>query len=376
MDVINNDIQLQSSNLNNVCIKKLFIGGKQIFVGEFNNQSHFVIDANNNLCSEDKMITSEITVRNGDVISSECTARRLWNQIQALLMENKQFTEDNKQLSDNNQQFSEDNQQLSKDNQQLSEDNVQLSEENYQVNQNLTELEFQLGQCFAQQLETEMIRSTGNIVISTMSHTENARTVNLCIGMSTQFGYFSSRSCCDNDKVSLFDIQSNAEITIEENSLSVEENICFINTTIIDKIFFPGSNIAETQKCSILTFDTSEGQFENQQFELNIHDCLTSPCLFDIASYNLGNSTILNGTSVHCENSGHFGIITKSEYFRFSKKESIAFYFQGLNDSQAIEMIIVSAMNFEKLELFKKEYVEVQEQSYENVVGFDSLRKI
>ena len=60
----------------------------------------------------------------------------------------------------------------------------------------------------------------------------------------------------------------------------------------------------------------------------------------------------------------------------FRKKDSNAFYFQGLNDSQAIEMIIVSAMNFEKLELFKKEYVEVQEQSYENVVGFDSLRKI
>ena len=44
-----------------------------------------------------------------------------------------------------------------------------------------------------------------------------------------------------------------------------------------------------------------------------------------------------------------------------------------MKDVQEIEFIMISESNFEKLELLEKDETEVQEQVYEEVVGFESL---
>ena len=72
VDVKNDQFQLQSSNNNNVCITHFFVDGKQIFVGAMNDQSSFIIDGNQNSCQEEKMSTAQITIQNGEVLSSEC----------------------------------------------------------------------------------------------------------------------------------------------------------------------------------------------------------------------------------------------------------------------------------------------------------------
>ena len=45
-----------------------------------------------------------------------------------------------------------------------------------------------------------------------------------------------------------------------------------------------------------------------------------------------------------------------------------------MNDAREIEFIMVSGANFEKLELLEKNETEVEEQVYEDVDGFESLK--
>ena len=71
-DVKNDRFQLKSSNNNDVCIESLHANGTQIFVGTLNNQASFIIKGNENSCGFKKMKTSQITIKNGVVISSKC----------------------------------------------------------------------------------------------------------------------------------------------------------------------------------------------------------------------------------------------------------------------------------------------------------------
>ena len=50
--------------------------------------------------------------------------------------------------------------------------------------------------------------------------------------------------------------------------------------------------------------------------------------------------------------------------------------FEDLNEKQEIEFIMISKTNFEKLERLEKAENEHIEQVYEEVDGFESLRKI
>ena len=115
----------------------------------------------------------------------------------------------------------------------------------------------------------------------------------------------------------LFDLETYAEIPVEENSTWVEEHICFINITDIQTMTFPTSENAETEICSILAFDESDGEFNQQQIEIRINDCFDSPCSVKLEANSFQNGTVLNGTSVVCERSGNFGVVSKSEYFGF-----------------------------------------------------------
>merc|ERR1719197_675126 len=74
IDVSTDKIQLQSSNTDGVCITSLSINDKKLFLGKHNEQQSFWIDRqlDEQFCLDDFMSTSEITIQNGNVISSTC----------------------------------------------------------------------------------------------------------------------------------------------------------------------------------------------------------------------------------------------------------------------------------------------------------------
>ena len=72
VDVANDEFQLQSTSGNGVCITSLSINGNPILVGASNNLQNFWIDSDTPDCLDNFMSTSQITIRNGQVISSTC----------------------------------------------------------------------------------------------------------------------------------------------------------------------------------------------------------------------------------------------------------------------------------------------------------------
>ena len=94
------------------------------------------------------------------------------------------------------------------------------------------------------------------------------------------------------------------------------ENICLINTTSIEKAKFPQFDQLDNQNqnCSILAFNESEGQFYDHEFDIDINDCFLSPCQLTIGANFQQNATVLNGASIKCDQSKHFGIITNGEF--------------------------------------------------------------
>jgi len=72
VDVANDEFQLQSTSGNGVCITSLSINGNPILVGASNNLQSFWIDSDGPYCLDNSMISSQITIRNGQVISSTC----------------------------------------------------------------------------------------------------------------------------------------------------------------------------------------------------------------------------------------------------------------------------------------------------------------
>ena len=91
------------------------------------------------------------------------------------------------------------------------------------------------------------LQPTGYIGISVVRRAENARETDVCFGTSTNFGYITSKSCCQADEMFLFDLESSEEIKIEQNSIWIEDHICFINTTETLKFDLPALNDGETQ---------------------------------------------------------------------------------------------------------------------------------
>ena len=72
VDVTNDEFQLQSTGSDGVCITSLFINFNPLLVGANNNLQSFWIDSNDKYCSDEYMSSSEITIQNGQVISSTC----------------------------------------------------------------------------------------------------------------------------------------------------------------------------------------------------------------------------------------------------------------------------------------------------------------
>ena len=67
------------------------------------------------------------------------------------------------------------------------------------------------------------------------------------------------------------------------------------------------------KKCSIISFDRSEGEFNTHQLQVETRGCFESSCALKIDSNLLQNEVILDGTSIVCDQQPYFGIITKSK---------------------------------------------------------------
>ena len=167
--------------------------------------------------------------------------------------------------------------------------------------------------CSFSQFEKGSLQATGNVVISLIRQVENAREIDACMGISNDLGYVTSKQCCEADQVMLFDMKTYEEIAIGMNSIWIEEHVCLINITEIEEMNFPTFDNEEVQACSILAFEESEGQFTEHQLNIDIRKCFDHPCSLKIGPNLFQNGTILNGTSVVCDEATKIGIITKSE---------------------------------------------------------------
>ena len=72
VDVANDEFQLQSSNTDGTCITSLSINENQLLVGKNNDLQSFWIDGNDRYCLNFFMSSSQITIKNGQVDSSDC----------------------------------------------------------------------------------------------------------------------------------------------------------------------------------------------------------------------------------------------------------------------------------------------------------------
>ena len=96
IDIAVDELQLQSSSEDGVCITSLSINSNQLFVGKNNNLTSFWIDGNDQYCLDDFMSTSQITLQNEQVISSICkqngkSRTSFMNPEQTVCMVNKKF---------------------------------------------------------------------------------------------------------------------------------------------------------------------------------------------------------------------------------------------------------------------------------------------
>ena len=66
------EFQLQASNDDGVCITSLSVNDKQLLVGKNNDLPNFWMNQRNPKCTKSHMTTSQITVKNGEIFSSQC----------------------------------------------------------------------------------------------------------------------------------------------------------------------------------------------------------------------------------------------------------------------------------------------------------------
>ena len=160
-------------------------------------------------------------------------------------------------------------------------------------------------------IENILEQKKSKIMITSLRHTSNGQEIDLCSAIQTDIGYFTSKSCCQADEIGLFDIETDEDIQAEKNSMWFGEHICFISTSDNANYDFPSLTTTSTALCSINAFDEFIGEFKEHQLELNVKKCFGVPCSTEIDLAK--NETILNGSSINCQNSSLFGVITKSK---------------------------------------------------------------
>ena len=153
----------------------------------------------------------------------------------------------------------------------------------------------------------------GNIILTLINEVDDGRETNVCLGFSVSFGYLTSISCCDAEKMVIFDLKYSIDMTMDEISVWTENQLCFINTTEEFEFNISIPYIKTNQNCSIILFDYNENRFIDHKLEIEIDGCVEKPCLLQLNPSLMTNRSILNGTMFICNQSNLFGIITKSK---------------------------------------------------------------
>ena len=254
-----------------------------------------------------KFFAEKLRIAMNQIQSFEIDTDSLTRLIHELRIENEQYQQVAADSLDQCQVGSleciVENEKLTKEKEKVTEEKEKLTETNDLLKNDLQE-------CSSNRHDS--LKPAGHVGISVIRQVENARETDTCIGTETNSGYITSRSCCQADQMFLFEFENSTEIAINlENSIWIEENICFINTTESFKFHFPALDGAETQKCTFRAYDDSLGEFNQHQIEIETKGCVDSTCSWKIDS--LENAIILDGTSIVCNGSPNLGIITKSK---------------------------------------------------------------
>ena len=232
------------------------------------------------------------------------------NEIQSLEIDVESVTQLNHALRMETEKYHQIAVELKNETDQCQLESEKWSEEKEKWTEETNSLKTDLQECSSSQ--HNLLQSNGHIGISVIRQVENARETDSCIGTETNSGYITSKSCCQADQMFLFEFENSTEIAVNlEGSIWIEEHICFINTTETFNFHFPALDGAETQSCTILAYDYSRGDFHDHQFEIETKGCVNSTCSWKIDS--LENGMVLDGTSIVCNGSPNFGIVTKSK---------------------------------------------------------------
>ena len=192
---------------------------------------------------------------------------------------------------------------------QCQEESEKCTEEKEIWTEKYDSLKTDLQECSSNRHDS--LQPAGHVGISVIRRVENARETDTCIGTETNSGYITSKACCQADQMFLFEFENSTEIAIEENSIWIEEHICFINITSTFKFHFPILDDADTQNCTILAFDNSQGELIGKQIEVETKNSVDS--FYSLKTDFLDNSMVLDGTLISCNGSSNFGIVSKSK---------------------------------------------------------------
>ena len=233
------------------------------------------------------------------------------NQIQSFETDHESLTQLIDELRTETDQCQEDSEKLTEEKDIWTQEKDILTQENEIWTEKYDSLKTDLQECSSNRHDS--LQPAGNIGISVIRRVQNARETDTCIGTETNSGYITSSSCCQADQMFLFEFENSTEIAINlENSIWIEEHICFINTTANIKFHFPALDHAQTQSCKILVYDDTQGEFNEHQIEIETKTCVGSTCTWKIDA--IENAIILEGASIICNGSPSFGIVTKSKY--------------------------------------------------------------
>ena len=150
------------------------------------------------------------------------------------------------------------------------------------------------------------------IIVMHINKTESGRQADFCVGSSTNYGFITESSCCLADEISILTLEED-NISIENSSIWIGNDLCFINTTE-NHFDFPVSDLNNTLECNILAFDENEYEFQQLEFEIDQNDCFEGSCLSHVDLKEIQNITFLNGISIICPQSMDFGIIIKCKF--------------------------------------------------------------
>ena len=178
--------------------------------------------------------------------------------------------------------------------------------------------------CSSNLSQIKVVEPIQNVLVSSILQLNRARQTNHCLGLLVSSGYITSKICCQATEIFLTNLETNSAIEIETNEYLVEDNICLFNITPSYELELSNHYIADKQNCSILMFDIEDMQFNEYNVEIQINQCHVNPCKILIDPKEFQNKTILNGTSIVCNQSSMFGIVLHSKSIKaFSHNERI-----------------------------------------------------